>query len=284
MRLAAAMRRGRAGQIMRARGATPVVLALAAGTLLSRSFIGCQPSDRGSRVSRAFFGGLFGSPQGSPTPIKDAPQENARHYLTGNAMYPPWPAGMQEAMFGMGCFWCAAPKLLRSSENIFMRMPGVYSTQVGYAGGSIENPTYGDVCTGATNHNEVVRVVYDPQKVSYAELLQKFWEKHDPTTLNQQGNDFGTQYRSGIYYYSEEQKLLAEETRARYEQAIRKEGAAWGRSIATEIVPAPTFYYAESYHQQYDAKPGNRDYCGLRPLGVQLDISDVEKMEKKVDA
>eukprot|EP00439_Symbiodinium_sp_Y106_P007743 s7905_g1.t1 len=257
MRLAAAMRRGRAGASGFRLRATPVVVALAAGTLLSRSFIGSQPSDRSSRVSRAFFGGLFGSPQGSPTPIKDAPQENARHYLTGGQMYPPWPAGMKEAMFGMGCFWC--------SENIFMRVQGVYSTQVGYAGGGIENPTYLDVCTGATNHNEVVRVVYDPEKVSYVELLQKFWEKHDPTTLNQQGNDFGTQYRSGIYYYSEEQRLLAEEglptwTKARYQEAIKKANAAWGRSISTEIEPAPTFYYAESFHQQYDAKPGNRDY------------------------
>lgn len=163
-------------------------------------------------------------------------------------------------MFGMGCFWC--------SENIFMRIEGVYSTQVGYAGGDIPNPSYEDCCTGQSGHNEVVRVVFDPKVVSYEELLKKFWEKHDPTTLNQQGNDRGTQYRSGIYYYSEAQKAIAESTKAAYDRAL--EAADWGRVVKTEIVPAPTFYYAEGYHQQYDAKPGARGYCGLRPTGVSL--------------
>eukprot|EP00913_Durusdinium_trenchii_P018021 g16934.t1 len=124
-------------------------------------------------------------------------------------------------MFGMGCFWC--------SENIFMRIPGVYSTQVGYAGGEIENPSYQDVCTGQTNHNEVI---YDPEKVSYSQLLKYFWEKHDPTTLNQQGNDFGTQYRSGIYYYNTRQRDLAEATKERYAKAIGP--ASWGRSLACQ--------------------------------------------------
>lgn len=251
----------------RKRGA--VLLTLATTALLSRSFVGAPSQTRDSRTARAFFGGLFGTPTGSPTPIRDAPSENAKHYLTNGAMYPPWPAGMQEAMFGMGCFWC--------SENMFMRVPGVYSTQVGYAGGDIENPSYQDVCTGATKHNEVVRVIYDPEKVSYSQLLKYFWEKHDPTTLNQQGNDFGTQYRSGIYYYTERQRELAEATKERYAKVIGP--ASWGRSISTEILPAPTFYYAENYHQQYDAKPNARGYCGLRPLGVELDISGLEEAQ-----
>ncbi|CAJ1403151.1 unnamed protein product [Effrenium voratum] len=251
---------------LRKRGASLAPLLL--GAYLARGFVGLAISGRAPQVSRAFFG-LFGSPEGSPNPIPNAPPENGVHYLTNGRMYPPWPQGMQEAMFGMGCFWC--------SENIFMRVPGVYSTQVGYAGGKIENPSYQDVCTGATGHNEVVRVVYDPQKVSYVELLKLFWEKHDPTTLNQQGNDFGTQYRSGIYYYTEQQRRLAEATQERYADAIGS--AAWGRSISTEIVPAPQFYYAENFHQQYDAKPNARGYCGLRPLNVQLDISGLEERE-----
>uniref|UniRef100_A0A7S2LYH6 peptide-methionine (S)-S-oxide reductase n=1 Tax=Zooxanthella nutricula TaxID=1333877 RepID=A0A7S2LYH6_9DINO len=177
-------------------------------------------------------------------------------------MYPPWPAGMEEAMFGMGCFWC--------SENLYMKMPGVFSSQVGYAGGEIPNPSYRDVCSGATGHNEVVRVVFDPKVVCYAELLRVFWERHDPTTPNQQGNDRGTQYRSGIYYYSDEQRRVAEESKAAFTQVLEETGKAWGRPISTEIVPAPTFYYAEDYHQQYDAKPGSRQYCGLSPTGAKL--------------
>jgi len=183
------------------------------------------------------------------------PTPDSKHFITGNQMFPPWPAGMEEAMFGMGCFWC--------SENLFMKLPGVFSTQVGYAGGTAPNPTYRQVCSGATGHNEVVRVVFDPSKVSYLELLKVFWETHDPTQKNRQGNDMGTQYRSGVYYYSDEQRKTAEETKERYATAI-------GRPIVTEIVPAPEFYIAEDYHQQYDAKPNSRQYCGLRPLGVKL--------------
>jgi len=254
------------------RKAGPVVLALGMGSCLTRGFIGAwssRASPGGSRTSMAFFGGLFGSPQGSPTPIPDAPSQNTKHYVTGNAMYPPWPEGMDEAMFGMGCFWC--------SENLYMKLPGVYSTQVGYAGGEIENPSYQDVCTGASNHNEVVRVIYDPKIVSYAELLQIFWQRHNPTTLNQQGNDRGTQYRSGIYFYNDAQKALAEETKARFQKAIEALGTA--RQITTEIVPAPRFYYAEDCHQQYDAKPGSRQYCGLSPLGAKLDVSNLRGVQ-----
>jgi len=163
-------------------------------------------------------------------------------------------------MFGMGCFWC--------SENLYMKMEGVYSTQVGYAGGEILNPSYEEVCTGMSGHNEVVRVVFDPSVVSYSDLLKIFWERHDPTTKDQQGGDRGTQYRSGIYYYSEEQKKVAEASKAVYEQALEAKGRG---PIVTEIVPAPEFYIAEDYHQQYDAKPNTRQYCGLRPTGVSFD-------------
>jgi len=167
-------------------------------------------------------------------------------------------------MFGMGCFWC--------SENLFMRMEGVYSTQVGYAGGSIPNPSYNDICTGVTGHSEVVRVVYDPSVVSYVELLKVFWERHDPTTKNQQGNDRGTQYRSGIYYYSDAQRAIAERTMQAFGKQLEARGVR--RAISTEILPAPEFYYAEDLHQQYDAKPGSRQYCGLQPTGATLDVSD----------
>jgi len=248
------------------RRAAPSLLLLGLGGLLARSFIGWAPGgDRvhDTRTARAFFG--LGGPTGSEAPIPDAPAADAKHFVKGTQMYPPWPAGMEEAMFGMGCFWC--------SENLYMKMEGVYSTQVGYAGGGIPNPSYRDVCTGASNHNEVVRVVYDPKVVSYAELLKVFWERHDPTTLNQQGNDRGTQYRSGIYYYNEAQRSVAEETKARFQKSL--EGVR--RSpISTEIVPAPEFFYAEDYHQQYDAKPGTRQYCGLSPTGQELDVSDLK--------
>jgi len=167
-------------------------------------------------------------------------------------------------MFGMGCFWC--------SENLYMKMDGVYSTQVGYAGGGIPNPSYRDVCSGMTGHNEVVRVVYDPKVVSYEALLKVFWERHDPTTLNQQGNDVGTQYRSGIYYYNEAQKEAAEKTKAAYAKALEN---VRRNPISTEIVPAPEFFYAEDYHQQYDARPGSRQYCGLSPTGAKLDLATV---------
>mmetsp|Transcript_2010 Transcript_2010/g.4462 ORF Transcript_2010/g.4462 Transcript_2010/m.4462 type:complete len:204 (-) Transcript_2010:81-692(-) len=195
------------------------------------------------------------------------PCESATHLTLRTALVPPWPDGLETAAFGMGCFWC--------SENLYMKMEGVYSTQVGYAGGTIPNPSYRDVCTGASGHNEVVRVVFDPTVISFAELLKVFWERHDPTTLNRQGNDQGTQYRSGIYFYSEAQKKIAEETRARFEESLSAKFGPGEPRIKTEIVPAPEFFYAEDYHQQYDAKPGTRQYCGLQPTGATMDVSDL---------
>jgi peptide-methionine (S)-S-oxide reductase len=174
-----------------------------------------------------------------------------RHYVNGNSIKPPFPEGMEMAMFGLGCFWGA--------ERKFWQQEGVYSTAVGYAGGYTPNPTYQEVCTGMTGHNEVVLVVYDPKVISYEDLLKVFWESHDPTQGMRQGNDVGTQYRSGIYVYSEEQKQLALDTRDRYQQELAKAG--YGK-ITTEIIDAPEFYYAEEYHQQYLAKNPN-GYCGL---------------------
>jgi peptide-methionine (S)-S-oxide reductase len=180
----------------------------------------------------------------------------ARHFVNGHALKPPFPRHMCMAMFGMGCFWGA--------ERIFWETAGVYSTAVGYASGYTPNPTYREVCTGRTGHNEVVRVVFDPGAVSYERLLQSFWQAHDPTQGMRQGNDIGTQYRSGIYTYGEEQQTQAEASRDCFQEVLSTAG--FGR-ITTEIVPAPEFYYAEDYHQQYLAKnPGG--YCGLGGLGV----------------
>jgi len=179
-----------------------------------------------------------------------------RHFVNGNALLPPFPAGTELALFGMGCFWGA--------ERKFWEKEGVYSTSVGYAGGSTPNPTYREVCTGLTGHNEVVRVVFDPGGLSYSALLQTFWESHDPTQGMRQGNDVGTQYRSGIYTYGDEQRRLAEASRERYQEMLHRAGFG---AITTEILPAPEFYYAEDYHQQYLAKnPGG--YCGLGGTGV----------------
>jgi len=178
------------------------------------------------------------------------------HFVNGNRLEPPFPKGLETAMFGLGCFWGA--------ERKFWQAPGVYSTASGYAGGYTPNPTYEEVCSGLTGHNEVVLVVYDPQRVSYADLLKLFWESHDPTQGMRQGNDVGTQYRSAIYVASPEQRRLAEASRAAYEAQLRKAGYG---PITTEIVDAPEFYYAEDYHQQYLAKtPGG--YCGLGGTGV----------------
>ncbi len=175
----------------------------------------------------------------------------AAHFVNGNRLKPPFPEGMEMAMFGMGCFWGA--------ERKFWQQNGVYSTAVGYAAGVTPNPTYQEVCTGMTGHNEVVFVVYDPKVISYEQLLKVFWESHDPTQGMRQGNDVGTQYRSGIYVYSPEQRKLAEASKETYEQALK--AAGYGK-IGTEILDAPEFYYAEAYHQQYLAKnPGG--YCGL---------------------
>jgi peptide-methionine (S)-S-oxide reductase len=180
----------------------------------------------------------------------DAITPPAKHYVNGNPMQPPYPAGMEMAVFGLGCFWGA--------ERKFWQQAGVYITAVGYAAGPTPNPTYQEVCTGMTGHNEVVLVVFDPQIVSYDQLLQIFWESHNPTQGMRQGNDKGTQYRSGIYCYGEQQST-ALASQAKYQQAL---SAANIGTITTEILPAPTFYYAEEYHQQYLAKNPN-GYCGL---------------------
>jgi peptide-methionine (S)-S-oxide reductase len=173
-----------------------------------------------------------------------------KHFVNGKRLKGPFPAGLEVAMFGLGCFWGA--------EKLFWQVPGVYSTQVGYAAGLTPNPTYREICSGQTGHNEVVRVHYDPAKVSYETLLKKFWEGHDPTQGMRQGGDIGTQYRSGIYVYNDAQLSMAEASKAAYEKALGKQ--SYG-PITTEIIPAPVFYYAEDYHQQYLAKnPGG--YCG----------------------
>ncbi len=180
----------------------------------------------------------------------------ARHFVNGNPLKPPFPDNMQQALFGLGCFWGA--------ERVFWETDGVYTTAVGYAGGSTQNPNYREVCSGRTGHNEVVRVVFNPAIISYAKLLRAFWQGHDPTQGMRQGNDVGTQYRSGIYIYSDAQQKDAEASRDQYQQAL---SAAGRDRITTEIVPAPEFYYAEDYHQQYLAKnPGG--YCGLGGVGV----------------
>ena len=170
----------------------------------------------------------------------------SHHFVNGNPLKPPYPDGMQMAMFGMGCFW--------GVERKFWQLDGVFTTAVGYAAGITPNPTYKEVCSGRTGHNEVVRVVFDPKVISYEALLRVFWESHDPTQGMRQGNDVGTQYRSGIYVYSDSQRKLAEASRDAYEKALK--AAGYG-AIATEIIDAPEFYYAEGYHQQYLAKnPG----------------------------
>ena len=184
----------------------------------------------------------------------------ATHFVNGNRLEPPFPAGTRLALFGLGCFWGA--------ERKFWTVPGVYSTSVGYAGGLTPNPTYEEVCSGLTGHNEVVRVVYDPRDVGYDELLKLFWESHDPTQGMRQGNDVGTQYRSGVYWHDEEQRALAEQSAAAYGARLREAGYP---PITTEILPAPEFFYAEDYHQQYLAKnPGG--YCGLGGTGVSCPL------------
>lgn len=182
------------------------------------------------------------------------------HFLSHRALTLDVPDGMQVAMFGMGCFW--------GVERMFWKLDGVWLTMVGYAGGHTPNATYEEVCSGQTGHNEVVRVVYDPDVIAYEDLLRTFWEGHDPTQGMRQGNDMGTQYRSGIYYFSETQRAAAEATRAEF--APRLAEAGFG-VITTEIVAAPEFYFAEAYHQQYLAKnPGG--YCGIGGTGVSCPI------------
>jgi len=179
-----------------------------------------------------------------------------KHYVNGNAMCPPFAEGLQQALFGLGCFWGA--------ERKFWQTTGVYTTAAGYSAGYTPNPSYEEVCSGMTGHNEVVFVVFNPDMVSYEQLLAVFWETHDPTQGMRQGNDRGTQYRSGIYAYNDEQKRLAETSRKQCQSLLRDAGHG---EITTEIVEATDFYYAEDYHQQYLAKnPGG--YCGLGGLAV----------------
>jgi peptide-methionine (S)-S-oxide reductase len=212
---------------------------------------------------------MFGRAAQLPTPAQalkgraDKVEVAPRHAVLGSAMQPPFPEGSQIAVFGMGCFWGA--------EKKFWQLPGVISTQVGYAGGLTLNPSYREVCSGMTGHTEVVRVVFDPARVSYDALLRVFWENHDPTQGMRQGNDAGTQYRSAVYTADETQTRVADASRAAYEEGLRQAGYG---AITTEIGPlsvlapqAPEFYYAEDYHQQYLAK--NPDgYCGLGGTGV----------------
>ncbi|MBV6626265.1 MAG: peptide-methionine (S)-S-oxide reductase MsrA [Rivularia sp. (in: Bacteria)] len=215
--------------------------------------------------------GLFGlgKKMTIPTPQEALPGRSSampvpeKHYVNGNPLKPPFPEGMEQAIFGMGCFWGA--------ERKFWQLDGVYTTAVGYAAGSTPNPTYKEVCSGMTGHNEVVLVVYDPKKISYEQLLKTFWESHNPTQGMRQGNDTGTQYRSGIYTFSPEQKQLAQASKESYEQALKKAGYG---DITTEILDAPEFYYAEDYHQQYLAKNPN-GYCGLGGTNVACPVGVV---------
>jgi peptide-methionine (S)-S-oxide reductase len=183
-----------------------------------------------------------------------------KHFVNGHPIKAPFPAGLEQAVFGMGCFWGA--------ERLFWQLPGVYSTAVGYAGGQTKNPTYEEVCSGFTNHAEVVLVVFDPKKIGYGELLKTFWEEHDPTQGMRQGNDAGTQYRSTIYTYGPEQLKAALASRDRYQELVKKSGFG---AITTEIREAPEFFYAEDYHQQYLGKNPN-GYCGLAGTGVSCPV------------
>ncbi len=192
------------------------------------------------------------------------------HFVNGRPLEPPFPEGLERAMFGMGCFWGA--------ERAFWQLPGVYTTAVGYAAGHTENPTYREVCSGMTGHAEVVLVVFDPHVVRYDDLLKVFWESHDPTQGMRQGNDVGTQYRSGVYYFSPEQQQAAEASKDAYQKRLT---AAGYDQITTEIAPAPEFYYAEDYHQQYLAKnPGG--YCGLGGTGVSCPVGIVTDQSQAV--
>jgi peptide-methionine (S)-S-oxide reductase len=205
---------------------------------------------------------IFGSKPRIPRPEEALPGRAERmpvpaeHFVNGNRLVPPWPEGLEQAVFGMGCFWGA--------ERKFWTAPGVYSTAVGYAGGSTPNPTYREVCSGMTGHTEVVLVVFDPRTTSYGELLRIFWENHDPTQGMRQGNDVGTQYRSAIYSFSPAQLAAARASAEAFQKELEREGYG---AITTEIREAPPFFYAEDYHQQYLAK--NPDgYCGLGGTGV----------------
>ena len=209
---------------------------------------------------------MFGKPSSIPSKSEALPGRADRmpvpekHHVNGARLEEPFPEGLQKAMFGLGCFWGA--------EKKFWQQKGVYTTAVGYAAGHTPNPTYREVCSGMTGHSEVVLVVFDPKQVSYTDLLKLFWENHDPTQGMRQGGDVGTQYRSGIYYYDDEQRAAAERTRDAYQQQLSASGYG---PITTEILPAPEFYYAEDYHQQYLSK--NPDgYCGIGGTGVACQV------------
>jgi len=206
---------------------------------------------------------------GRDSPIRTA----AVHFINGRALKEPYPEGAQKAMFGLGCFWGAERKFWELGD-------GVHVTAVGYAGGLTPNPTYEEVCSGRTGHNEVVLVVYDPKKISYETLLKTFWESHDPTQGMRQGNDVGTQYRSGIYIFTAEQRKAAEASKAMYETAIKRKGYG---AITTEVVDAPPFYFAEDYHQQYLAK-NPFGYCGLGGTGVACPIGSGAKLTQTAGA
>jgi peptide-methionine (S)-S-oxide reductase len=193
---------------------------------------------------------------GRPAPIPTA----EKHFVSGQPLKGPYPEGSEMAMFGLGCFWGA--------EKKFWQLPGVYVTAVGYAGGFTPNPTYEEVCTGRTGHNEAVLVVYDPKRITYEHLLKEFWESHDPTQGMRQGNDVGTQYRSGIYVFNAAQRRAAEESKRMYAQALARQGYG---AVTTEILDTPPFYFAEGYHQQYLAK-NPYGYCGLGGTGVSCPI------------
>jgi peptide-methionine (S)-S-oxide reductase len=212
------------------------------------------------------MGIMFSKPKATPSKAEALPGRAERmpvpqtHFVNGHRLEPPFPEGLERAMFGMGCFW--------GVERKFWQLKGVYTTAAGYAAGQTPNPTYREVCTGMTGHAEVVLVVFDPRVVSYDDLLRAFWENHDPTQGMRQGNDAGTQYRSGIYTFGEAQRQAAERTRGVYQEQLT--AAGYGR-ITTEILPAPEFYYAEDYHQQYLAKNPN-GYCGVDGTGVTCPI------------
>ncbi|MBV9726288.1 MAG: peptide-methionine (S)-S-oxide reductase MsrA [Gammaproteobacteria bacterium] len=201
---------------------------------------------------------------GRSTPLK-VPET---HFVNGQRIVAPFPPGLREAIFGLGCFWGA--------EKLFWGLPGVYSTAVGYAGGFTRNPTYEEVCSGETGHAEVVRVIYDPQKISYQQLLKAFWEAHDPTQGMRQGNDLGTQYRSVIFALDPEQRAAAEESKRIYQARLTAAGRG---TVTTEILDAPPFYYAEDYHQQYLAK-NPRGYCPDHSCGVSFGPAESAVGEK----
>ncbi len=213
---------------------------------------------------------LFGRKNEMPTPDTALPGRDEKmpvptaHFVNGHPLEPPFPDGLEQAMFGLGCFWGA--------ERLFWELPGVYTTAVGYAGGITPNPSYQEVCSGRTGHTEAVLVVFDPAVITYDQLLKRFWEGHNPTQGMRQGNDVGTQYRSGIYTYNDEQLAAAKTSRDMYQDVLN--AAGYGE-ITTEILPAPTFYYAEDYHQQYLAKnPGG--YCGLGGTGLSCPVGLTE--------